>query len=197
MYEDNAWPDTAPINAFIPERKRPQQVFIAGMALLVGAGAALLLGLLHLAVVDTPGASFLVDIPGAVMIVLGLLVAAWLGLAAQAVLKGRKWIAKPGLWTGGGVFVWYGIIGLLAKPGSEVDEGAFGLWLYTLLAFGAALAGAVTTVGLLGKRAAEYFDPPVAPNPFPGNPGGVPLGGNDSDWIPPQRRGHQQPPFGS
>lgn len=196
MYEDNAWPETAPIQTFIPERKRPQRVFIAGMATLTAAGAALLAGLLHLAVVDTPGASFLVGVPGAVMVILGLLVAAWLGLVAQATLKGRKWIAKPALWTGGGLFVLYGLIGLLARPGAEVGDGKFGLWLYAILAFVAALAGAVSAVCLLGKHAGEYFDPPVAPSPFQQNTG-APMGGYDSDWVPPQQRGQQQPPFTS
>lgn len=196
MYEDNAWPETAPIQTFIPERKRPQRVFVAGMAILTAAGAALVTGLLHLAVAGTAGGGFLVDIPGVVMVVLGLLVAAWLGVTAQAVLKGRKWIGKPALWTGVGVFVFYGLIGLLARPGAEVDDGAFGLWLYAILAFLSAIAGAVTAVCLLGKAVAEYFDPPVAASPFQRDTG-APMGGHDSDWVPPQQRGRQQPPFTS
>ncbi|ADD45472.1 hypothetical protein [Stackebrandtia nassauensis] len=197
MYEDNAWPDTAPIQTFIPERKRPQRVFIAGMATLTAAGAALLAGLLHLAVAETRGGSFLVDIPGVVMVVLGLAVAAWLGLVAQAVLKGRKWIPKPAMYSGGGLLVFFGLIGLLAKPGPAVGDGAFGLWLYAILAFLAAVAGVTTAVCLLGRNVAEYFDPPAQPSPFQQNNNQAPMGGYDSDWIPPQQRGRPQPPFTS
>ncbi|MGH8878359.1 MAG: hypothetical protein ACRD0P_13605 [Stackebrandtia sp.] len=198
MYEDNAWPETAPIQTFIPEKKRPQRVFIAGMAALTAAGAAVLAGLLHFAVVDTRGASFLLEVPGLVMCVLGLLIAGWLGVLAQAVLKGRKWSAKPAMWTGVGLVVYYGIYGLLAKPGADVRDGAFGLWLYALLAFLAMAAGAVSIVCLLGKQVAEYFDPPAAPSPFQQQgQDQTPLGGYDSDWMPPQQRGQQQPPFGS
>lgn len=196
MYEDNAWPETAPIQTFIPERKRPQRVFISGMASLVAAASVLLAGLLHLAVSGTPGGGFLIGMPGAVMLVIGLLAAAWLGVLAQAVLKGRKWSARPALWTGGGLLVLYGVIGLLAKPGPEVGDGVFGLWLYAILAFAAAASGAVSAVCLLGKAVTEYFDPPVAPSPFQHNPNAAPMGGHDSDWIPPQQRG-QQPPFTS
>ncbi|HZE40769.1 MAG TPA: hypothetical protein VE172_18360 [Stackebrandtia sp.] len=191
MQDDNAWPDTAPIETFIEERQRPPRVRVAGLALLVGAGLALLAGLLHLAVSGTAGAGFLIDIPGMVMLVLNAVIAAYLAFIARGVIKGWKWVLRVARGTAAAAAIFYLIYGLLAKPGDTVHSGALLLWLDALLAFAAVAAGLVALVCLFGASVTAFFAPPQAVKPSEQQHNGqASMGGNDADWTPPAQRDH-------
>lgn len=194
MYEDNAWPDTAPIETFIPERKRPQKVFVAAIAVMAVGVLALLLGVLHAVTASnasSTSAPVVLAIPAALAVGIEMLVAAWLAIVATGMLKGRKWVPKPARWTGGVAAAWYVLFGLLmmSAVGSTHSAGLGGFVAF--LSFAAAVAGAVAAICMVGKGVDEYFDPPVQPNPFQNNTGQPPVGGYDADWVPPAQR---QPP---
>lgn len=193
MYEDNAWPDTAPIETFIPERKRPQKVFVAAIAVMAIGVLALLLGVLHAVVASNASGPVILAIPPALAVGFELLVAAWLAIVAMGMLKGRKWVTKPARWTGGIAAAWYVVFGLLMLSAVGTTHST-GLGAFVaFLAFAAAVAGAVTLICMLGRNVEEYFEPPVQPNPFQNNTGQPPAGGYDSDWVPPAQR--QQSPY--
>lgn len=183
MYEDNAWPETAPIETFIPERKRPQRVFVAGIAVLTGGAAAVLTGLAHLGAAD-PAATGILALPGGAALIWGGLVAVWSGILGYAVVKGRKWAPVPARWTGAGLVVWFTVHGLLLW--SAKDDAVGGL--AAVLAFVTAAAGVVVLAGTFGRDVTEYFRPTPQPSPFSTPTGQTPMGGNDADWIPPERR---------
>ncbi|MGH8882180.1 MAG: hypothetical protein ACRD0P_33335 [Stackebrandtia sp.] len=189
MYDNNAWPETAPIQTFIPERKRPQRVFVGAVAILVAGGFALLAG--GLAPVFADANSGVMSLPAAVTITVAVVFAVIAASLGRILLKARKWAPKPARYTSAGMAVVYGLYGLviaMTEDGSAAVIAGF--------AFGAALAAVVTAVSMLGNSIDEYFNPPPEPSPFQQQagqqqPGGPPLGGYDADWTPPAQR---QPP---
>ena len=186
MYDDNAWPDTAPIETFIPERQRPQRVFVAGVAVLVSAGFALLTGLLSPVVAGSTG---VLAAPAAVSIGFAVVLALLLAGLGRVILKARKWAPKASRIGAGAASVVYGVFGLVVHL-TEDGSGKLIAWL----SFGAALAAAVCAVSLLGRQVDEYFDPTPQPSPFAQQQpsgGQPPIGGYDEDWTPPAQR---QPP---
>ncbi|GAA4911287.1 hypothetical protein LX16_2585 [Stackebrandtia albiflava] len=189
MYDDNAWPETAAVSTFIPERKRPQRVTVAAIAFLVAALLAVLAGALY-ATIGTAASNFLLTMPWLVAVPVAALVAVWCAILGRVVWKGRRWAAGAALWSAVGLLAACGGFGAIANPKvSTMVTGAQG-WFYAVVVIGCALCGAVALVGLVGRQSREWFDPPAQPNPFAQQErdGMPPIAGYDADWTPPQYR---------
>lgn len=188
MYDDNSWPQAAGIDAFIEERRRPQGVTIACVALLVAGGASLLSGILY-GVFGIAASDSLALIAG---LVVGVAVAAWCAVLAKAGWAGRRWVARSAQFTGLGLFVLLAAFAVFDGQRVMTDLGELLGWIYAvILAFGA-LSGVVACVGLFGDSAAKFFDPPAQPSPFANQPQS--MMGNDADWGPSGQTPHQGPP---
>ncbi|CAM3194705.1 hypothetical protein [Stackebrandtia soli] len=206
MYDDNAWPDTAPISVFIAERKRPQRVLAAAVALGAAAAFHLLAAALYgTAVIKSPDAVVLSEqIATWVMVVVSVLVGSATATIVVGLLRGRRWAPLGGRVAGGVYAVSCGFFGLSAMPPSGTASAGF-TWFYAVVAFVIAVAGVVALLCLFGRSVDEYFAPPQQQQATPFAPTGPdvqPLGGYDRDWIPPAQhepprdQRQQYPPFG-
>lgn len=196
MYSDGAWPEAAGIDAFIEERRRPQQVTVAVWGFLSAAVFTLASGALY-SVAGAGDSGFVLALPLWLVLTVSGLVAAWCVVTAVASWRGRGWAAAPARLTAAGLLVACGGFGALANPETTSMSGLG--WGYTFFVLVAALSGGVSLVCLLGRAVSEYFNPPAASLPRV-NQSGPAMTGNDADWAPPQQRrqsfpqGMQQPP---
>ena len=184
MYDDNAWPQAAGIDAFIEERRRPQRVTVACVALLVAGGATLVSGILY----GVFGIAACDSMALVVGLLVGAVVAGWCAVLAKVGWAGRRWAANPARYTGLGLFLLLAVFAALDGPRvmTELGELLGGIYLIPLGA--GALSGAVAFVGLLGTSVSEYFDPPAQPSPFANQTQS--MMGNDADWGVPRQAHH-------
>ncbi|MFD0557966.1 hypothetical protein FB566_3255 [Stackebrandtia endophytica] len=181
MYDDNAWPQAAGIDAFIEERRRPQRVTVACVALLVAGGASLLSGILYgvFGIAASDGMALVVGL------LVGAAIAGWCAVLAKVGWVGRRWAANPARYTGLGLFLLLAVFAALDAPRVMTELGELLGGIYVIPLGAGALSGAVAFVGLLGTSVSEYFDPPVQPSPFANQPQS--MMGNDADWGPPRQ----------
>ncbi len=193
MYGDNqsAWPQTAPINVFVPERQRPKRIGFASKFVFVNAVCALSTGLMAFLNFEPEELGAIGAIPAPAMVGVGMVFALWLLVLIRPLAKGSRWGLLAARWAAATAMIVYSVYFVLGAPWilPEVFGGEPVLSVF-MSAFTALLA--LVLFGCLwGRGVREYFRL-SQPQPVPGEARPI---GSEADWTPKQRpmHGHNPP----